>query len=72
MSRRNVEKMKKDLEDVVFGVGTRKTTARKDEATKLLGTIPEKGKLFEWTRATVCKEDEGISSEAGEAGVNRG
>ena len=72
MSRRNVERLKKDLEDVVFGVGTRKTTARKDEAARLLGTIPEKGKLFEWTRAMVCKEDGVVDSEAGEAGLKRG
>lgn len=69
MSRRNVERLKKDLEDVVYGVGTRKSTARKDEAARLLATIPEKGKLFEWTRAMVCKEDSGNDSIAGEAGL---
>lgn len=69
MSRRNVERLKKDLEDVVYGVGTRKSTARKDEAARLLATIPETGNLFEWTRALVCEEGSANGSIAGEAGL---
>ena len=72
MSRRNVERLKKDLENVIFGVGTRKTAAAKDEAARLLATIPENGKLFEWTRAMVCKENLGKGSAAGREGLRNG
>lgn len=62
MSRRNVERLKEDLENVVYGVGTRKSAAIKDEAARLLATIPKDGKLFEWTRAMACKEDSADSA----------
>lgn len=56
MSRANVERFKKDLESTIEGVSTRRSAAVKAEASRLLATIPEEGKLFEWTRAMVCKE----------------
>lgn len=56
MARRNVERFRRDLENVVFGVATRKTMAIKDEAARSLAMIPTEGKLFEWTRAMVCRE----------------
>ena len=71
MSRRNVERLKQDLESVIEGVGTRKTAAVKDEAARFLATIPKEGKLFEWTRAMVCVEDGG-SGSATEKGVLEG
>ena len=67
MSRRNVERLKEDLEDVIYGVGTRKSAAVKDEAARLLATIPKDGKLFEWTRAMVCKENSGTDPATGKA-----
>ncbi|KAL9074440.1 MAG: hypothetical protein Q9161_002228 [Pseudevernia consocians] len=67
MSRRNVERLKEDLEDVIYGVGTRKSAAVKDEAARLLATIPKDGKLFEWTRAMVCKENPGTDPATGKA-----
>ena len=57
MSRRNVDKLREDLETVIYGVGTRKTAGVKDDAARLLATIPSDGNLFQWTRALVCKED---------------
>ena len=57
MSRRKVEKLREDLETVIFGVGTRKTAGAKDQAARLLASIPDDGNLFQWTRALVCKED---------------
>lgn len=65
MSRRNVDRLKGDLEDTTQGVSTRKSAAVKAEAARLLATIPKEGKLFEWTRAMVCKEDSGDGSAAG-------
>ena len=56
MSQRNVAKLREDLETVIYGVGTRKTAGVKDDAARLLATIPEDGNLFQWTRALVCKE----------------
>lgn len=57
ISRRNVDKLREDLETVIYGVGTRKTAGVKDDAARLLATIPDDGDLFQWTRALVCKED---------------
>ena len=57
MSQRNVDKLREDLESVIYGVGTRKTAGVKDDAARLLATIPDHGNLFQWTRALVCKED---------------
>ena len=57
MSRRNVDKLREDLETVIYGVGTRKTAGVKDDAARLLATIPDDGSLFQWTRALVCRED---------------
>ena len=57
MSRRNVNKLREDLETIIFGVGTRKTAGAKDQAARLLASIPNDGNLFQWTRALVCKED---------------
>ena len=56
MSQRKVDKLRKDLETVIYGVGTRKTAGAKDDAARLLATIPDDGNLFQWTRALVCKE----------------
>ena len=65
MSRRNVERFRQDLENVIFGVATRNTAAIKDEAARLLAMIPTEGKLFEWTRVMVCKGGSGNDSAAG-------
>ena len=73
MSRRNVEKMKEDLETVIYGVGTRKTAGVKDDAARLLATIPDDGNLFQWTRALVCKEDsknDPVTDKAARSQVN--
>ena len=56
MSRANVQRLKEDLENTIKGVSTRRSAAVKADASRMLATIPEKGKLFEWTRAMVCKE----------------
>ena len=71
MSRRNVDKLREDLETVIYGVGTRKSAALKDEAARLLATIPDDGNLFQWTRAMVCKEDSRNNFVAGKAGGSK-
>lgn len=68
MARANVERLKEDLESTIKGVSTRRSAAVKTEAARLLARIPEEGKLFEWTRAMVCKEDFVDDSAAGKAG----
>ncbi|CAF9913671.1 MAG: hypothetical protein ALECFALPRED_008937 [Alectoria fallacina] len=68
MSRRNVERLKADLEKAIDGVSTRRSAAVKAEATQLLATIPKEGKLFEWTRAMACKEGLWDDSTAGHVG----
>ena len=68
MSRRNVERLKADLQAVIEGPRTRKSAAIKDEAERLLATVPEEGKLFEWSRALVCKEDSGNDPAPGKQG----
>ena len=69
MSRRNVERLREDLESVIYGVGTRKSAAVKDEAARLLATIPTDGKFFEWTRAMACKKDTRNDSGISKAGL---
>ncbi len=68
MSRRNVERFREDLENVIYGVGTRKFAAVKDEAARLLATIPTDGNLFEWTRAMACKKNTMTDSGTSKAG----
>ena len=73
MSRRNVDKLREDLETVIYGVGTRKTAGVKDDAARLLASIPDDGNLFQWTRALVCKEDmknDPVAKKAAESQVN--
>ncbi|CAD6586039.1 MAG: hypothetical protein ASARMPRED_002428 [Alectoria sarmentosa] len=43
MSRRNVERLKADLEIAIDGVSTRRSAVVKAEATRLLATIPKEG-----------------------------
>ena len=73
MSRRNVERLKADLEIAIDGVSTRRSAVVKAEATRLLATIPKEGKLFEWTRAMACKEglcDHSTAGKVGEKGAH--
>lgn len=67
MSRRNVERLKEELKKVINGVSTTKSAAAKNEAARLLATLPKEGKLFEWTRAVACKEASENDVAAGSA-----
>ena len=69
MAKRHVEHLKAHWETVANRPGTRKSAAKKDEAVRLLATIPKEGKLFEYSRALVCKEDSGDGSAADKTGV---
>ena len=64
-----MEAYKKTLEKTIYGVGTRKSAAGKDEAAQVHAAIPKEVELFEWARKMACREDAKDDSAGSRSGL---